>query len=225
MRKPAAVLIALLAIAMLPAAPAHAATDPIQPGDYVESSVGACTLNFVFVGGGRTYFGTAAHCVSRVGETVRTLANEPFGRVAMIGNPSVTAQDYAFIEVLPGYLSRVSPRVLGNAGTPKGVTPASATAAGDQVRFSGYGLGFHLLNVTREQRVGYVMNDNAQMYTLIGMDTWGDSGGPIVHTRTRGAYAIVSRLCIGACTSEGPTVQGMLAKAAARGLRLTLRTA
>ncbi|MEX2458879.1 MAG: hypothetical protein WD770_07835 [Actinomycetota bacterium] len=226
MRKPAAVLVALLALATLgPAAPAHAATDPIQPGDYVGSSIGGCTLNFVFVGGGRTYFGTAAHCVKRVGETVRTLANEPFGRVAMIGNPNVTAQDYAFIEVLPAYLYRVSARVLGNGTAPKGVTLASQTRAVDQVRFSGYGVGFDLLKVTREQRVGAIVSDNASEYALIGLDTWGDSGGPIVHTRTKGAYAVVSRLCIGACTSEGPTVQGMLAKATARGLHLTLRTA
>ena len=229
MRKsvPAVLALTLLAVTALglTAPAAHAATDPIQPGDYVGSSIGGCTLNFVFDGGGKTYFGTAAHCVASVGETVRTLADEPFARVAMIGNPDVTAQDYAFLEVLPGYLSRVSPVVLGHAGTPTGVTPASATALGDQVDFSGYGLGFDLINVTRERRVGWIVGDDASEYTLVGMDTWGDSGGPIVHTSTGGAYAIVSRLCIGACTSEGPTVQGMLAKAAGRGLSLTLRTA
>lgn len=205
--------------------PAHAATDPIQPGDFVGTSVGGCTLNFVFDGGGKTYFGTAAHCVERVGETVETLAGEPFGRVALIGDADVTAQDYAFIEVLPDYVGRVSASVLGHAGTPTRVTRASETVLGDRVDFSGYGVGFDLLPITREERFGYVVSDDASEYTLIGMDTWGDSGGPIVHTATGGAYAIVSRLCIGVCTSEGPTVEGMLAKAAARGLPLTLRTA
>jgi hypothetical protein len=35
---------------------------------------------------------------------------------------------------------------------------------------------------------------------------------------------IVSRLCVGLCTEEGPTVQGILAKARARGFALALRT-
>lgn len=217
--------LALAVAALTPAASARAATDPIQPGDFVGTSVGGCTLNFVFTGGSKTYFGTAAHCVKRVGETVETLAGEPFGRVALIGNAKVTAQDWAFIEVLPEYLSRVRSAVLGNAGAPRKVTRAAETRAGDLVQFSGYGVGYDLLNVTREQRRGVIMYDDPREYTLVGLDTWGDSGGPIVHTKTRGAYAIVSRLCIGLCTSEGPTVEGMLAAAAARGLYLTLRTA
>jgi hypothetical protein len=53
---------------------------------------------------------------------------------------------------------------------------------------------------------------------------WGDSGGPLVHRRTGKALGIVSRLCIGACTEEGPTVQGILAKAASRGFTVTLKT-
>ena len=41
----------------------------------------------------------------------------------------------------------------------------------------------------------------------------------------RKALGIVSRLCgAGACSEEGPTVQGILAKAAAAGFPITLRT-
>jgi hypothetical protein len=38
------------------------------------------------------------------------------------------------------------------------------------------------------------------------------------------ALGIISRLCAGACSEEGPTVQGILAKAASRGFAVTLRT-
>ena len=38
------------------------------------------------------------------------------------------------------------------------------------------------------------------------------------------ALGIVSRLCAGTCSEEGPTVQGILAKAASRGFSVTLRT-
>ena len=45
-----------------------------------------------------------------------------------------------------------------------------------------------------------------------------------MHVKTGKALGIVSRLCAGACSEEGPTVQGILAKAAARGFPVTLRT-
>ena len=55
---------------------------------------------------------------------------------------------------------------------------------------------------------------------------WGDSGGPIVHRPTGRALGIVSRICTraNACTEEGPTVQGIIDKAASRGFDLTLET-
>ena len=41
---------------------------------------------------------------------------------------------------------------------------------------------------------------------------------------TLGAPEIFARLCIGLCEEEGPTVEGLLAKAAARGFTVSLRT-
>jgi hypothetical protein len=38
------------------------------------------------------------------------------------------------------------------------------------------------------------------------------------------SLGIVSRLCIGLCEEEGPTVEGILAKAAAAGFSVTVRT-
>ena len=45
-----------------------------------------------------------------------------------------------------------------------------------------------------------------------------------MHVGTGKALGIVSRLCVGVCSEEGPTVQGILAKAASRGFSVTLRT-
>jgi hypothetical protein len=66
--------------------------------------------------------------------------------------------------------------------------------------------------------------DDNELYDVTGPIHWGDSGGPLVHVRTGKALGIVSRLCAGACSEEGPTVQGILAKAAAAGFPVTLRT-
>ncbi len=216
-----------LVIAFLVLLPAPArAVDTLQPGDYVATSVGSCTLSFVYDGlgsqAGKVFIGTAAHCVSNVGEIVQDIDGASVGRVALIGNADITAQDYALIEVLPGV--PVSPAVLGWPNYPTGYTTSGETAVGDQVALSGYGMGFDFINVTREQRPGVIASDTNSEYTIVGLDTFGDSGGPFVHKATGKAYGIVSRLCVGLCTSEGATVEGILSKAAARGFIIQLRT-
>jgi hypothetical protein len=228
-RRSLPVLVALFAATLVLASPAPVrAADPIQPGDFVGTSLGGCTLSFVFDGlganTGRVYLGTAAHCVEQVGDAVQDEFGAQFGTVALIGNPDDTAEDFAFIEVAPAFVSQVSPAVKGWAQYPTGSTIHSETAFGDLLQLSGYGVGFDLLGPTREQRVGVLTFDDAETYRLIGPDTFGDSGGPIVHKRTGRAFGIVSRLCIGLCTSEGATVEGILAKAAARGFPVQLRT-
>jgi hypothetical protein len=80
------------------------------------------------------------------------------------------------------------------------------------------------VSATQEQRTAIMGFDDAETYDVSGPIHWGDSGGPLVHKRTGKALGIVSRLCAGACSEEGPTVQGILAKAAAAGYRVTLRT-
>ena len=219
----------LLATALLVAVPGsgHAA-DPLQPGDYMQSGSAACTLGFVFDGigayAGRVYLLTAAHCV-RLGGYVQDEAGSTFGRVVVVGNGGSAAHDYAFIEVLSSHVGRVRAAVKGIPGTPKGYTSAAETKTGDNIRLSGYGLGYDLLPATREQRFGVLTYDDASEYALVGLDTFGDSGGPFVHKRTGKAFGIVSRLCLGTCTSAGPTVQGIVSKAWARGFTVRLRTA
>jgi hypothetical protein len=216
---------AVLAIAFATSAAPAAAQDPIQPGDYSESGGAGCTLNFVYDGGGNTYMGTAAHCVSKVGDDVALEDGIVFGDVALIGNENSAEEDYAFIQVRPEFLSRVSPAVKGHPTLPRGgYTRSSETAVGDQIQQSGYGLGTSVTNVTREQRRSILTYDDAELHQILGYSIFGDSGGPYVHLPTGKAFGIVSRLCVGLCEEMGPTVEGLLNKAAARGFAVTVRT-
>ncbi len=233
---------AIVVACMAVAAPTNALT-PVHPGDYMESSVGGCTLGFVFNGtgsrAGNVYFSTAAHCVDHVDEDIRLLSGTIIGDVAAIGNAAVTATDWALIRVRDQYEGDVRGAVRGHPTFPTGYTTPSQTAQFDLVRFSGYGMGFDLLPLTRESRVGLLGTDSGETYDLIGLDINGDSGGPVMHDKTGKALGLVSRGCgIDAlvlvvptiCTSPlatslGPTVQGILAKAAAKTFTVSLRTA
>ena len=210
-----------LAIA-LPGAAQAAVT--LQPGAYHETDAGSCTLNFAYSGGGKTYLGTAAHCVASIGQTVRDLDGTTFGKVAFIGDADVTEWDFAFIEVDAEDLGRVSPAVKGYPAYPTGSTVPADTLTGDSIQLSGYGLGYGTTPATQEGRQAIMGFDNTELYDVAGPIHWGDSGGPLVHRASGKALGIVSRLCAGACSEEGPTVQGILAKAAASGFPVTLRT-
>lgn len=223
------VVLALAAAAGLAAAPSSSAAGGlIQPGDYMVAGSAACTTNFVYDGTGsltgKVYVGTAAHCVHALGEDVRNNAGEVWGDVALIGNPNNAVHDYAFVEVRPAYVGRVRAAMKGHPTLPTGVTTTAETTFGDLVQASGYGSGYSLTTVTQERRQAVLSSDNADTHSLSGPIHFGDSGGPLVHVRTGKALGIVSRLCAGACTEIGPTVQGLLDKAAARGFTVTMRT-
>jgi hypothetical protein len=213
---------AAAAAALAPSTASAAVT--LQPGAYHETDAGSCTLNFVYTGGGTTYVGTAAHCVSAVGQRVRDIEGVEFGAVAFIGDANTTEWDFAFIRVDTEDLGRVSPAVKGHPAFPTGSTTAADTLLGDSIQLSGYGLGYDTTPITQEQRKAVLSADDASVYTVIGPIHWGDSGGPLVHIASGKALGIVSRLCVGACSEEGPTVEGILAKAAARGFSVSLRT-
>ena len=215
------VLSAIVACA-LPATASAAVT--LQPGAYHETDAGSCTLNFAYTGGGGTLLGTAAHCVESIGQRVRDIEGVEFGSVAFIGNADATDTDFAFIRVDAEDVGRVSPAVKGWPAYPKGFTTPAETLTGDAIQLSGYGLGYGTTQPTQEQRQAIMGFDDASTYDVSGPIHWGDSGGPLVHRRTGKALGIVSRLCPGACTEEGPTVQGIIAKAAAAGFSVSLRT-
>ena len=218
--------IATFAVAAVLAVPAvAAAAQPVQPGAYHVTGDAGCTLNFIYDGSGGPYVGTAAHCVDNVGQWSYDADGAPIGRVAAIGNEDSTEADWALIRIEGDALSRIKPGVLGHPGTPTGVTTSTTTNTGDAVYTSGHGLGFNFINVTREQRPAILTYDDPEIYTVLGALIFGDSGGPIVHASTGRALGIVSRLCIGICEEEGPTVQGIIAKAAAKGFSISVRRA
>ena len=196
----------------------------LQPGAYHETDAGSCTLNFAYSGGGGTLLGTAAHCVDSVGQRVRDIDGVEFGSVSFIGDADATDRDFAFIKVDAEDVGRVSPAVKGHPQYPKGSTVPADTATGDSIQLSGYGLGYGTNPITQEKRQALMGFDDPSYYTVTGPIHWGDSGGPLVHIKTGKALGIVSRLCAGACSEMGPTVQGILAKAAAAGYPVSLRT-
>lgn len=148
---------------------------------------------------------------------MRDIDGTEFGSVAFIGDAHTTAWDFED-------LGCVSPAVKGHPAFPKGSTVPTDTLTADSIQLSGYGLGYGTTPATQEQHKAVMGFDDASTYDVSGPMHWGDSGGPLVHIRTGKALGIVSRLCAGACSEEGPTVQGILAKAASRGFAVTLRT-
>lgn len=196
----------------------------IQPGAYVEFGNNLCTLNYVFRGGGHTYIGTAAHCVSFVGQVARDTDGDAFGTVAVIGSANVEDTDWALIRVNPAFYYKLSPAVRGHPDMPTGYTKASETSAGDAIQVSGYGMGFEFAGQTRENRYSVLLSDNSKTFELLpSTATPGDSGGPFLHLETGKALGIVSRgLPIG--EDVGPTVEGLLPQMAAKGFPVTLAT-
>ncbi len=213
---------ACAAAVAIPASASAAGT--LQPGAYHETDAGSCTLNFVYNAPDGTVLGTAAHCVTAVGERVRDIDGEEFGTVSFKGDENSTTGDFAFIKVDAEDLGRVSPAVKGYPQYPTGYTVPTETSTGDLVQASGYGVGFGTTKPTQEQRKAVLGYDDADEHTLTGPVLFGDSGGPFVHIKTGKALGIVSRLCVGVCSEEGPTVQGIIDQAAAAGYPVSLRT-
>ncbi len=219
-------ILVLLATSLTPSG--EAATNWIQPGDQHD---GSCTLNFVYDGtgpnNGKVFIGTAAHCVGRVGQHVSTTGYSRFGTVAWVGDEDRTAWDFAFIEVKPAFEQYVNPAVKGHPGYPVGYTVPADTNFGDAIQVSGFGLGYGWTTYTQENRQAAFQFDDGSVYAASGPLHWGDSGGPLVHKATGKALGIVSSFCTEeyfGCTDEGPTVQGILTKAANSGFPVTLRT-
>jgi hypothetical protein len=215
----AAVVVALLLL------PGRADAASIQPGDEMISGDVQCTLGFVVTSPTDTYFLTAAHCV-KVPAEVKLADGTVFGDAVAEGNSldvPPTLDDWALISVRPHMVSSVSPAVRGG-GVPSGVVMAGETGGGDLIKHSGYGVPWWVTPTTREQRYGVLVSQTQETWASIGPDTFGDSGGPVVHVASGKALGLVSRGCIGVCTSLGPTIEDILIETAAVGYPVTLRT-
>lgn len=205
-----------LAICAALLVPVRATAAPtVLPGDEFTTSVGSCTLGFLVTGGGNTYFISAAHCFDHVGENAVLDDGSVIGQAAAIGNADATDTDWSLIQVPASRVADVGGAVRGHSDMPTAVTHHGDTATGDLLQHSGYGVPWFLLAELREKRVGVLMSDDGKVWSSVGPDTWGDSGGPVMMRNAKTALGLVSRLCIGVCTSEGPTVEGILPQASA----------
>ena len=221
-------------------ASAHAQT--IQPGAPIVADGSYCTLTWIYDGtgalAGRTYAGTAAHCVAGVGQEVSladtTLGSavERIGQVAFLGNADEVGRDYAFIEIDAADLGKVDPSLKGHPQIPTGVS--TDAAEGDLIQFSGYGVGFHLTQPSREARVGVLNFTDGVEHTVLGPVISGDSGGPVANISDGNtAFGIVNTVGVsvnGAALSPAHVGEGgndltfVLRDAAERGFPVTLRT-
>jgi hypothetical protein len=206
--------------------PAQAAA-VIQPGSGIQAGNSLCTLNWIYDGAGGPYGGTAAHCVTGVGQRVSLQEDgTSFGAVALYR----TGLDYALIRIDAEDVGAVSAVMRGNPGIPSGVSTVSTAAVGDIVQYSGYGVGSSLTNVTRESRKGILgFNDGTQHYSY-GLVTPGDSGGPVADV-TDGNKALGIVNTVGVALTPVPqagegglSLDALLADASSQGFAVHVRT-
>ncbi|MQA62922.1 MAG: hypothetical protein GEU86_15840 [Actinophytocola sp.] len=210
---------------------------PIQPGVSISSGGGYCTLNWIYDGegplAGKVYGGTAAHCVTEVGERISLATGslgeniQEFGSVAYIDDDL----DYAFIEVDADAVGQVNPALKGHPAIPTGVSTTETSGTGDVMQFSGNGVGFHLLPLTQEQRVGILHSNDGTQHYVLGAVSPGDSGGPVADvTDGNKAFGLVNTVGAGVVNGlpyageGGVSLEGMFADAAAAGFTVSLRT-
>ena len=234
----------LLAVLAAPGAVARTPI-PVQPGMAVEvTGVATCTGGFVFDGvgrlAGRVYLGLAAHCTEgELGAVVTDAAGNRFGSVAFSRWPYRTfADDFAFVQIDRAAYARVDPAMAGHPTLPTGVVPPGGAAAGDRVQLSGWGSLTDGSPTTREQRVTVLKDHSRDFWSGWGVMSPGDSGGPVAHLPSGGALGSVSNLClpfpvdhssgfeqVAGCLGYGPSMAGILTRAAAAGFPVRLRSA
>lgn len=218
------ILLAVALVGIVPAA-SSADADIIQPGDAISTSVGGCTLSFVFDGvgalAGKTYVSTAAHCVRGLGDPISATGASDFATVVRWSPPAPDGFDWAILEVKSAFVGKLDAGVKGRPGMPNGVASPSETVYGDLLHFSGYGMGFSVTAATRESRSGVLLGQGDKEYRTEAPIIFGDSGGPVLHESGQ-AMGIVSR--IAGTHDIGPTIDGMLEDLDASGFPLALRT-
>ena len=212
----------VIATALVPGG-ARAADTLIQPGAEVNSSIGQCTLNYVFQGGGALFIGTAGHCSKSAGDVMTDENGARIGTVAF--RIESGDDDFTLIRIDPARYGEVNPSVR-TWGGPTGSTISTQTNTGDVLLLSGYGVVFSTLAQTRG-RPGILAADTPTAYFAELPAIFGDSGGPVIEASTGKALGIVSGigLTIPPSTLLGPTVEGTLKTLAAHGLSVQLVTA
>lgn len=239
-------VLALVAGYVGAATPAQAVI-PIQPGtrmslvkltgDMSGWAMGTCTLGFVFDGkgelDGKVFLAIAAHCATEVGDDVMLLeTGEVFGDIAVKGGDIAdvsgregAADDWALIEVRPEFYDRVSPAIEGYPEFPTGYTKFAKTNADDAIRQTDWP------DSGANARESVLVEDTKDIYVIAGDVIPFDSGGPLAHIASGKALGLVSQgencpppSSFGCESYLGPTLQGVLARAAGAGFPVTLRT-
>jgi hypothetical protein len=206
----------------------------IQPGSSLEFGNSFCTMNWVYdAPGGAVYVGAAGHCTTGVGQDVDLATGslgrpiERIGRVAFVSS----ALDYCLIRLDAGVLSQVSAAMAGHPAIPAGVSTPSTAKRGDVIQFSGHGVGFDFVNVTRRQRKGVFNFFLGGEQFVLGLVSPGDSGGPVADiTDGNKAIGIVDTVGVTVASPKanvgegGAALYALLADAAASGFPIALRT-
>ena len=234
-----------VAVALLAPAGAGAQAPTIQPGDWAFTNSGGtdlpCTLAWVFDGSdGNTYFASAAHC-GPLGADIHTAdpaavqptPTEVVGKVAYRGSDGPDAEeDVALIRVRSELASRVNGELRGHPGYPAGVTATADASPGDLLQFSGWGIGVQAAAPTREQREGVFVEGTEHKWNGVVPVINGDSGGPVAHVASKGAFGINKGYGCGAgtdgavaCGTHGASIAALERLAAKAGLTITLRLA
>ena len=227
---------AMTSFALGYAAPAARAAEVIQPGSSITMGGSFCTLNWIYDGtgtqAGNVYGGTAAHCVSGVGQVVFNATGSLGSATTRIGTVAYvsSALDSALILVDEAREGDVVAALKGHPNIPTGVSTNSAL--GDLIQFSGNGVGFHATQQTRESRVGVLAYDDGTQHYVDGPVSNGDSGGPVADiTDGNTALGIVNTLGVAASSAFGAAVgeggvslPALFADAAANGFPIALRT-
>jgi hypothetical protein len=220
-------VLAVLAAGLVVVGRTATAAPAVQPGVQISMGNSLCTLNWIYDGAGGPYAGTAAHCVSGVGQRITlTDGNVEFGSVALFRE----GLDYALIKIDAEDVSLINPALKGHPSIPAGVSTTETAAVGDIIQFSGYGLGFGFTNITQEGRQGVLgYNDGTQHYTY-GAVTPGDSGGPVADV-TDGNKALGIVNTVGVALTPVPqagegglSLEALLSDAAAQGFPVAVRT-
>lgn len=223
-----------------------AAAPAIQPGARIKSETATCTMNFIYRDVIRErgksasvrqdprsrpslYAGTAAHCVSKVGERVALCDPTYFDGPCDVSFGAVAFRflrgfedDVAFIEIDRDKEDLVNPTMLGFKG-PTGVISGSDARRGEIVHLYGHGLVFGETEPTRP-RSGTLSRSDSENYAAMVPTMFGDSGGPILH-ESGAALGIVANLAVPTDLEtmvDGNTVEWALTLAAAAGLHLEI---
>lgn len=185
----------------------EACTNTIRPGSQMTSPAG-CTYSFILRDpSGNLYTGTAAHCVSRVGQRVSARGVGAFGTVVTDGALGV---DYALIRVDADRTQLVNPTLCAWGG-PIGADPGNRPENDVLLEYA-WGTATNSNPFTRTRTLVEIARD-ANFVDWAGVGSGGDSGGPIVNAE---GYAVGSHTygltpLVGVAFEGGPTFARMLA--------------